>query len=60
MDNPTFVPDEDIPGIDCNDHDDYAEESRYDWLDSSRNGETSFIEQPAVKLMAKDLDCYRN
>ena len=51
MDNPTFVHDEDIPLID----DDYdEEESRYDTLDSSRIEETSFIEQPAVRLRQRN------
>ena len=51
MDNPTFVHDEDIPLID---DDDYEEESRYDTPDSSRIEETSFIEQPAVRLRQRN------
>ena len=54
MDNPTFVHDEDIPLIDYNDDDDYEEESRYDTLDSSRIEETSFTEQPAVRLRLRN------
>ena len=51
MDNPTFVHDEDIPLID----DDYdEEESRYDTPDSSRIEETSFTEQPAVRLRQRN------
>ena len=52
MDNPTFVHDEDIPLID--DDDDYEEESRYDTSDSSRIEETSFTEQPAVRLRLRN------
>ena len=53
MDNPTFVHDEDIPLI--NDDDDYdEEESRYDTPDSSRIEETSFTEQPAVRLRQRN------
>ena len=51
MDNPTFVHDEDIPLID---DDDYKEESRYDTPDSSRIEETSFTEQPAVRLRQRN------
>ena len=57
MDNPTFVHDEDIPLID-DDYDDYddeeEEESRYDTPDSSRIKETSFTEQPAVRLRQRN------
>ena len=53
MDNPTFVHDEDIPLI--NDDDDYDEEkSRYDTSDSNRIKETSFTEQPAVRLRQRN------
>ena len=47
-DNPVFVHDEDIPHID--DEDNYDDESRYDTPDTSRIEETSFTEQPAVRL----------
>ena len=52
MDNPTFVHDEDIPLIDDDDYDE--EESRYDTPDSSRIEETSFTEQPAVRLRQRN------
>ena len=52
MDNPTFVHNEDIPLID--DNDDCDEESRYDTPDSSRIEETSFTEQPAVRLRQRN------
>ena len=52
MDNPTFVHDEDIPLINDDDYDE--EESRYDTPDSSRIEETSFTEQPAVRLRQRN------
>ena len=67
MDNPTFVHDEDIPLIDYNDDDYDEEELRYDTPDSSRIEETSFTEQPAVRLRQRNRllrnyleDLYKN
>ena len=46
MDNPRFIGDEDIPLID----DDEYDETLYDTPESSRIEETSFTDQPAVRL----------